>query len=210
MFKDRKEAGQLLADKLLQYKKEKDTLVLAIPRGGVPVAHELAQRLDLPLDVVVIKKIGFPGNEEFAVGATGLDTYILNEDVVRIHDVSPQYIQEQVKIKQQEVKQRYELLRGEKPLYTVKNKTIIIVDDGLATGATMAMAVELIKKPSPKEVIIAVPVAPPDAVRRSEKMVDKVVCLLQPEYFRAIGQFYEDFTQVHDEDARRLLRGVTA
>jgi putative phosphoribosyl transferase len=210
MFKDRKEAGQLLADKLLQYKREKDTLVLAIPRGGVPVAYELAQRLDLPLDVVVIKKIGVPGNEELAAGATGLDTYILNEDVVRIYGISPQYIQEQVKIKQREVKQRYQLLRGEKPLYTVKNKTTIIVDDGLATGATMAMAIELIKKPLPKEVVIAIPVAPPDAVRRLEKMVDKVVCLLRPEYFGAISQFYEDFTQVQDEEARRLLRCVNA
>jgi putative phosphoribosyl transferase len=208
MFKDRKEAGRLLADKLLQYKKEKDTLVLAIPRGGVPVAHELARRLDLPLDVVVIRKIGVPGNDELAAGATGLDTYILNEDVVGIYGISPEYIQEQVKIKQREVKQRYQLLRGEKPVYRVKNKTTIMVDDGLATGATMAMAIEIIKKPFPKKVIIAIPVAPPDAVRRLEKMVDKVVCLLRPEYFGGISQFYEDFTQVRDEEARRLLRQV--
>jgi len=206
MLKDRKEAGRLLAEKLSEYKKKKDTLILAIPRGGVEVAYEVAKQLDLPLDVVVIKKIGFPGNEELALGATGLDSYYLNEDIAR--SVPQEYIQEQIKIKQQEVKKRYELLRGEKPLYEVKNKTIIIIDDGIATGATMIMAVQIIKKQSPKKVIIAIPVGPSDRVRILERVADNVICLLQPEFFMAIGQFYQDFKQVEDEEAMRLLQEV--
>ncbi len=208
MFKNRKEAGQLLAEALLPYHKKKDTLILAIPRGGVVVGYEVARQLDLPLDVVVIKKIGFPAHEELAVGATGLDSYILNENIVTNYNVSQDYIQKQVKIKQREVELRYQLLRGNKAFYTVQNKTIIIIDDGLATGATLTMATQIIKKQSPKEVIVAIPVAPPDTVRKLEKIVGKILCLHQPSDFRAIGRFYKDFAQVEDDEAKRLLQYV--
>ena len=206
MFKNRKEAGQLLAEALSQYHKKKDTLILAIPRGGVVVAYEVARQLDLPLDVVVIKKIGFPAHEELAVGATGLNSYILNENIVQNYNVSQDYIQKQVNIKQREIELRYDLLRGNKRFYTVQNKTIIIIDDGLATGATMTMATQIIKKQSPKEVIVAIPVAPPDTVRKLAKIINRVLCLRQPSDFRAIGQFYRDFAQVDDEEAKRLLQ----
>ena len=205
MFKDRKEAGQRLAKKLSSYKNRKDALVLAVPRGGVAVAYEAAKELNLPLDVLVIKKIGFPGNEELAIGATGLDSYYIDKDTVNEYNIPQSYIKDQIKIKQQEVKERYELLRGKKPMYVIKDKTVIIIDDGIATGATMAIAVEIIKKQEPKELVIAVPVAPPGSVRRLESIADKVVSLMQPEYLMAIGQFYEDFLPVEDEEAKKLL-----
>lgn len=206
VFKNRKEAGQLLAEALSQYHKKKDILILAIPRGGVVVSYEVARQLDLPLDVVVIKKIGFPAHEELAVGATGLGSYILNEDIIKSYNISQDYIQKQIKIKQREVELRYDFLRGNKSFYTVQNKTIIIIDDGLATGATMTMATQIIKKQSPKEVIVAIPVAPPDTVRKLEEIIDRVLCLHQPSDFRAIGRFYGDFSQVEDEEAKKLLQ----
>lgn len=202
MFKNRKEAGLLLAQKLSSYKNKKDAIILAIPRGGVAVAFEVAKQLNLPLDVIVIKKIGFPGNEELALGAAGLDSYYINEELA--HSISEGYVREQVKIKQQEVKKRYENLRGKKPMYNVKNKTIVIIDDGIATGATMIMAAKIIKKQFPKKVIIAVPVAPPESIGKL-KRVAEVVCLSQPEFFMSISQFYEQFAQLEDEEARHLL-----
>lgn len=204
MFKNRKEAGILLAEKLASYKNKKDTLILAIPRGGVEVAYEAAKRLSLPLDVVVVKKIGFPGNEELAVGAAGLDSYYLNEKIAM--NVPQDYLDEQIRVKQKEVKKRYELLRGKKPLYSVKNKNAIIIDDGIATGATMVMAVQIIRKQSPKQIIVAVPVASPDSVKKLEKAADKVICLSQPMFLMAIGEFYREFSQVEDEEVIRLLK----
>lgn len=204
MFRDRKDAGIQLAQKLSMYANKKDALILAIPRGGVAVAYEAAKRLNLPLDIVVIKKIGFPGNEELALGAAGADSHYINEEIA--HDVPQQYVREQIKIKQMEVKKRYELLRGKKPMYNVKNKAVIVIDDGIATGATMQMAVQILKKQSPKEVIIAIPVAPPEAVRRLQEAADNVICVLQPKFLLAIGEFYQDFAQVEDEEAMRLLK----
>jgi len=208
MFKNRKEAGKLLSQALEKYKKKKDVLVLAIPRGGVTVAYEVTNNLSLPLDVIVIKKIGHPSNEELAMGAAGMDSYIVNEDVAA--GISEELIKEQAKIKQAEIKKRYHLLRGDKPMYKVKNKTIIIVDDGVATGATMLMAVKILKKEHPKKVVVAIPVAPPDTVTRLEKVADEVVCLSQPPSFMAIGQFYEDFSQVETAEAKRLLLEANA
>ena len=205
MFKDRKEAGQLLAKRLSSYKNNKNTLVLAIPRGGIIVAHEVAKQLGLPLDVVVIKKIGFPGNEELAIGAVGLNNYFINEDLVKYHNIPKDYIHEQIKEKQLEVKKRYELFRGKRSMYSVKDKTIIIIDDGIATGATITIANKIIKKQLSKKLIIAVPVAPPETVDKLKKVADEVVCLLQPEYLMAIGQFYQDFKQVEDEEVKKLL-----
>lgn len=204
MFKDRQEAGERLANELLEYKGKKNTLVLGIPRGGVIVAHEAAKILGLPLDVIVIKKIGYPGNEELALGAAGLNTSYLNKDLV--NTVSPEYIKEQVKIKQAEVSKRYKLFRGKKRMYTVKGKTVIIIDDGIATGATIKMAVELVRKGKPKKVVIAAPVAPPDTVKELEGIADKVVCLETPSFFMAIGQFYNNFEQVENNEVKALLK----
>jgi len=205
MFKDRKEAGQLLAKKLMQYKDSKDALILGIPRGGVVVAYQVARQIHLPLDVVVIKKIGTPLSQELAAGAAGRDSYILNEEIVESYRISPDYIREQVRIKQMQIRQRYEFLRGKRPFYSVVGKIIIIIDDGLATGATMTMAIRIVEQGDPKRIICAVPVAPTDTVKRLQTLTDRVVCLQQPRFFQAIGEFYKDFSQIEDSEARRLL-----
>lgn len=205
MFKDRKEAGQLLAKQLAQYKGKKDVLVLGIPRGGVQVAYEVSKALNLPLDVLVIKKIGFPGNEELALGAASLDDYYINQGLAQESQISQSYIDAQVKLKQQEVKERYQELRGNKPIYSVKNKTIILIDDGVATGATMIMAIQILKKQAPKKIIVAVPVAPPETVIKLKLIADEVVCLLEPANLMAIGQFYENFEQVETEEVKKCL-----
>lgn len=204
MFKDRAEAGQLLAKELIQYKNKKDVLVLGIPRGGIVVAYEMAKALKAPLDIIVIKKIGFPGQEELALGAVGIDSYYLNEELSA--GISEDYIKEHVKQKQQEVKKRYELFRGKKAMYSVKNKIVIVVDDGIATGATMIMAVQILKKQNPKKIVLAIPVAPPDTVKKLKTIADEVICLHAPVFFMAIGQFYHEFQQVEDEEAKQYLQ----
>jgi putative phosphoribosyl transferase len=206
MFKNRKEAGRLLAKKLTAHKDNREALILAIPRGGVVVAFEVAAQIHVPLDVIVVKKIGTPDNEELAAGAAGMDSYILNEAVVEACRISREYIRETVRAKQMQIRQRYELLRGSRPFYSVTGKTVIVIDDGLATGATMSMALRIVNQGRPKKVICAVPVAPPDAIQRLQTLIDQVVCVLQPWSFQAIGEFYKDFRQVEDDEARRLLK----
>ncbi len=186
-----------MAQHLLQYKNKKEVLVLGIPRGGIVVAAEVAKQLHVPLDILIIKKLGAPGNEELAIGAVSVDSSYLG--------VSLEYIEKQTKKKQQEAKQRMDFLRGKKPLYSVKNKTVILVDDGIATGSTMVMAIQVIKKQSPKKVVVAIPVAPSDTITKLEQFADEVICLQQPMLFFAIGQFYRDFQQVEDGEAKRYL-----
>jgi putative phosphoribosyl transferase len=205
MFKDRVEAGQLLAKELIPHKGDPNALILAIPRGGVVVAYEVARLNRLPMDVIVIRKIGTPGHAELAAGAAGLGSHILNHEIVAAHRISQAYIQQQVDLRQAEIRQRYAFLRGNRPFYSVKNKTIVIIDDGLATGATMTMAIRICKQGNPKSIVCAVPVAPPDTVRKLQSLADQVVCLQQPRFFHAIGEFYEDFNQVENDEARRLL-----
>jgi putative phosphoribosyl transferase len=210
MFKDREEAGQLLAKKLMKHKDSKDALILAIPRGGVVVAYEVAIQIHVPLDVVVIKKIGTPGYEELAAGAAGMDSYILNDEIVEAYRIPQDYIREKVKIKQLQIRQRYEFLRGNRPFYSVTGKTIIVIDDGLATGATMTMALRIINQGNPKMVICAVPVAPPDTIKGLQTLANEVVCLLQPWSFQSISEFYKNFGQTDDHEARRLLEKSAA
>lgn len=204
MFRNRNEAGKLLARKLFKYKNKKDVLILAVPRGGVPVGYEIAKELNLPLDIVVIKKIGLLGNEELALGAATIDDYYLNEELAG--QVSKQYIKDEVKVKQQEAKEKLELMRGKKKMYSVANKLIILADDGIATGATMIMGIRMLRKLHPKKIIVAIPVAPPATALKLKQEADEVVCLWQPEFFMAIGQFYNDFTQIEDEAAKKMLK----
>ena len=206
MFKNRKEAGQLLAQKLSPYKNKKDVIILAIPRGGVEVAHEVAKSLNLPLDIIVVKKIGFPGNEEFAIGAASVSSCHINEEITARFAISKLYLDEQIKLKQKEAKETSEILRGKKLFPLVKNKIITLIDDGIATGETILMASKIIKKQLPKKIIIAVPVGPKETCEKLRKEVDEVVCLLQPEEFMAIGQFYESFPQVENEQVRSYLK----
>jgi len=202
MFKDRKEAGELLAKKLTKYKNQKDAIVLGIPRGGVVVAYEVAKALHLPLDVIVIKKLPYPGEPELGIGAVGLTDYALVPDLM---GVPQSYINEQIKILQKEVQERYAVLRGRKQLYDVKGKTVIVIDDGIAMGGTMTAAVSILRKRKAKIIILAVPVAPPDAIKRLEQIADEVVCIEVRADFFGIGQFYEDFKQYTDAEVKKFL-----
>lgn len=206
MFQDRQDAGQQLAQHLLQYKNKKEVLVLGIPRGGIVVAAEVAKQLHAPLDILVIKKLGAPGNEELAIGAVSVDNSYLDKDTLHSLGVSQKYLQKEMKKKQQEAKQRVAYLRGKKPFYSVKDKIVILVDDGIATGATMIMAIQIMKKQAVKKIIIAVPVAPSETITKLHDVADEVICLQQPILFFAIGQFYHDFQQVEDEEVKRYLQ----
>ncbi len=203
MFKDRVDAGRRLAKKLNKYKNKKDVLILGIPRGGVLVAYEVAKAIKAPLDVLIIKKVGAPDDEELAIGAAGMDTYYLNEDLS--FDVPKEYLDTQIKLKQKEARERYVFLKGKRKRRSLKQKIVILIDDGIATGATMQLAVRMTKQQGAKKVIVATPVAPPRAVQALLHTADEVVCLEQPECFLAIGQQYKDFRQIEIEGVKTLL-----
>lgn len=207
-FQNRKEAGRQLAGKLTKYKNRKDALVLAIPRGGVVTGYEIAKELEIPLDIIIVKKIGYPGNEELAIGAAGLGDYYLNEEMVR--QLPEDYVKKEIQRKQNEAREKCELLKGKKGRKgkpKIKNKIIILVDDGVATGATVFMGIEILKKQGAKKVIVAVPVGPPETIAKLKKVADELICLAQPEYFMAISEFYKDFRPVEDEEVKKLLEG---
>ncbi len=208
IFKDRQEAGKLLAKALTKYQHRQQTVtvILAIPRGGVVVGAEIAKALKVPLDILVIKKIGFPGNEELALGAVGLKEKYLNQELLSSPEVTKDYLETEIQRKQQEIKERYALYRGQRKMYSVRGKIVIVVDDGIATGATMSLALQILRKQGPKKLVVAIPVAPPEAGPRLQKIADEVVSLEQPLFLGAIGQWYEKFEQVEEEEARKLLR----
>lgn len=206
MFRDRIEAGQLLAERLSQYAGRDDVLVLGLPRGGVPVAYEVAQALGAPLDVFVVRKLGVPGHEELAMGAIASGgVRVLNEDVVRVLQIDDEVIEYVAEEESAELRRREQLYRRDRPPLEVGGKTVIVVDDGLATGSTMRAAVSALKQGKPAQVIVAVPVAPPSTCAELGKMVDEVVCVQTPELFHAIGLWYENFTQTSDREVRDLL-----
>lgn len=205
-FKDRAEAGKKLSMELLEYR-GKSSVVLAIPRGGVVVAYEVAKALNAPLDLIVPRKIGAPGNPELAIGAVTEDgTTILNQHLVAELGVSQDYIEREKESEVREIKRRVLAYRGDRPSISLKDKTIILVDDGIATGATVRAAVHSIRRQGASAIVVAVPVGPPDTINSLKREVDKVVCLVAFEPFYAIGQFYEDFAQVSDDEVIRLLR----
>lgn len=204
MFKDRFDAARQLTRRLLKYKGKKDVIILAIPRGGLQIGNPLAKALQLPLDIVLTKKIGYPGNREYAIGAVSLKGEIINPEV----EVSSQYIKEQIKELRKKLKERYQLYRGKKKPVSLKGKVVIITDDGVATGSTLLAAIELGRKENPKRIIVAVPVGPYNTIEKLTGKADEVICLYIPEAFFAIGAFYEQFPQVEDEEAIRLLKEV--
>lgn len=209
MFKNREEAGILLADKLVNYSNKKDTVIVAIPRGGVPVGYQICKKLNLPLEIVLSKKIGHPFNKEYAIGAVTLDSYILSEAVPGI---SNKYIEKEIKKIRGILKQRQQLFYGSKKTINLKNKTVIIVDDGVATGNTLIASIELIKIAAPIKIIVALPVAPPSALKRIKALsaVYMTICLLEPRSFQAVGQFFEEFKQVDDTQVIDLLKKANA
>lgn len=205
LFKNREEAGRKLASALMEFK-GKDVVVLGIPRGGVVVANEVAKALGAPLDVVVTRKIEAPGEPEYALGAvTQEGEVIMDRQAAESLGASPAYLDDQVRKKKEEVKERMQRLRGDVPYPQLEGKVVVIVDDGIATGSSVSAAVMSVKKRKPKEVIVAVPVAPADAVEMLAGEGARVVCLETPGPFLAIGEFYGDFDQVEDSVVKRIL-----
>ena len=205
-FLDRTEAGRILATRLAAYANRRDVLVLALPRGGVPVAFEVARTLHAPLDVMIVRKLGVPGQEELAMGAIATGgVRVLNDDVVRMLALSDEVISTVAAREQQELARRERLYRGDRPAYDIRGRTIILVDDGIATGATMRAAVAAVKQWQPARIIIAVPVAASATCEAFAPEVDDVVCVERPADFFAVGFWYEHFSQTTDEQVRDLL-----
>jgi putative phosphoribosyl transferase len=205
LFRNRVEAGRKLVAELMKFRGE-DVVVLGIPRGGVVVANEVARALGAPLDIVVTRKIGAPGEPEFALGAiTQEGDVIMDRKAAESLGASTAYLDGEVRTKQEEVKERLGNLRGDAPYPPLKGKTVIIVDDGIATGNSMEAAVISVRRMDPRSIVVAVPVAPSDSVERLSKGGTIVVCLEKPWGFLAIGEFYQDFGQVEDAEVRRIL-----
>lgn len=210
IFLDRAEAGRRLAKLLLEYRGQKDVLVLAIPRGGVPVAFQVAKELEAPLDVFIVRKLGVPGREELAFGAiaSGGIRY-RDSDIVDAARISESEIESIAAKEIRELERRESAYRGGRAPLAVKGQTVILVDDGIATGASMEVAIMAVRRMMPARIIVATPVAPVSTCRRLSSQVDDVVCPHVPVSFSAIGEFYEDFSQVSDEEVKDLLRRDT-
>jgi predicted phosphoribosyltransferase len=205
-FRDRKEAGRLLAEKLAAYANHPDVLVLALPRGGVPVAYEVARALGAPLDVFLVRKLGVPGHEELAMGAVATGgVRVLNDHVVHALGIPDYVIDAVTEWEQQELARRERLYRGDRPPPDVRGRTVILVDDGLATGATMYAAIQALRQQQPDRIVVAVPTASPETCNELRKEVDDVLCAITPEPFYGVGLWYEDFSQTTDEEVRDLL-----
>jgi len=207
LFIDRIDAGQQLAKALGQYADSKNVVVLALPRGGVPVAYEVAKVLRVPLDVMVVRKLGVPGQKELAMGAIASGNIrVMNKDIVTQLNISQQDIDEVAEQESLELVRREQLYRGNSPRYELRDKTIILVDDGIATGATMRAAIAAIKQQHPAQLVVAVPTSALDTCNTISRGVDKVICLSTPEPYIAVGCWYRNFSQTSDEEVSQLLR----
>jgi predicted phosphoribosyltransferase len=205
-FPNRAEAGRRLAEKLEQYAGRDDVIVLGLPRGGVPVAYEVAQRLGVPLDVFIVRKLGVPGFEELALGAIASGgVRVLNDDVVRALPNANELVESVTARETAELQRREQAYRDGRPPPELRGRVVILVDDGLATGATMRAAVAALRQLGAAKIVVAVPVGAADTCRELEEEVDETVCVMAPEWFQAVGQFYEDFSQTSDDEVRELL-----
>ena len=205
IFRDRRDAGRRLAKALEKYRGE-DVVVLALPRGGVPVGYEIAEALGAPLDVFLVRKLGVPGHEELAMGAIASGgVRIINRDVVEAIGIADWEIDAAAGREGQELERREKAYRGDRPAPDLTGKTAILVDDGLATGASMRAAVKALRNMKPARIVVAVPTAAPETCRAFEAEVDEVICAITPEPFWAVGAWYEDFTQTTDEEVRDLI-----
>jgi putative phosphoribosyl transferase len=211
IFRDRADAGRRLAEMLGHYAKRPDVVVLALPRGGVPVGFEVARALAVPLDVFLVRKLGFPGQEELAMGAIASGgARVLNTSLLRRLHVSPEAVDSVASRELRELERREQAYRGAKALPAVRGKTVILVDDGLATGASMSAAAAALRRLEPARIVVAVPVGSPSTCADFGGLVDEVVCAETPESFAAVGQWYDDFSQTTDEEVRDLLRQARA
>jgi predicted phosphoribosyltransferase len=207
LFHDRADAGRQLAEGLREYADRDDVVVLALPRGGVPVASEVASRLGAPLDVCLVRKLGVPGHSELAMGAIAAGgVEVLNHDLITALEISPADVAAVAARERGELERRDRLFRGNRPAPDVAGKTIILIDDGLATGATTEAAVTALRQMSPTAVIVAVPVGARETCERLSRLADRVICLATPTPFDAVGQWYEDFSQTTDDEVKQLLR----
>ena len=206
IFPNRTEAGRRLALRLRDYVDRKDIIVLGIPRGGVPVAFEVARTLKAPLDVFVLRKLGVPGHEELGFGAIASGGIrVLNAQIVEALQISPRDIELVTDREAKELKRREQAYRGRRPSLNVRGRTVILVDDGIATGSGMRAAIDALRQMKPTKIVVAVPVAPASTCRDLRVEVDDLICLATPEPFYGVGQFYHDFSQVSDEDVNELL-----
>jgi len=205
-FSNRIEAGRELAEKLDKYAGREDVIVLGLPRGGVPVAYEVAKRLHVPLDVFIVRKLGVPGFEELAAGAIASGgVRVLNQDVMRAIPYADEAIEAVTTKETAELERREQIYREGRPPPELRDRIVILVDDGLATGATMRAAVKALRERGVAKIVVAVPVAPPDTCHEVEQLADETICLSTPPFFQAVGQYYEDFSQTTDDEVRDLL-----
>jgi len=205
-FRDRAEAGRILARELGRYRADPNLVVLALPRGGVPVGLEIANKLGLPLDVFVVRKLGVPGQRELAMGAIASGgVRVLNEDVLRAMPHAAATVAAVTNEEAREVDRRERDYRQGRPAPELSGRVLILVDDGLATGATMLAAIAALRQKNPAKIVVAVPVCPPETLAEIERAADETVILFAPDWFRGVGQFYEDFSQLSDESVRLLL-----
>lgn len=206
-FKNRAEAGKKLAEKLKKFKKDKNLIVLGLPRGGVPVAATIARTLKAPLEVIICRKIGAPGNEEFAIGAISESNgKFLNHKLITTLGVNTKYIECTIKKEHEKIRTYQEAFRSRKPLPNLKQKIVILVDDGAATGMTLKAAIDAVQKNHAEKIILALPVAPPDTAHELKNLVDECIILETPVMFQAVGQFYENFQQVETNEVQSLLK----
>ena len=205
-FADRTDAGRRLAQELSEYEDREDTVVLGLPRGGVPVAFEVTRKLEAPLDVFVVRKLGVPGNPELAMGAIASGgVRVVNEEVVSSTRISDQQIERVSQEEREKLERREQTYRGARPGLSLEGKVVLLVDDGLATGATMRAAINALREHRPREIVVAVPTGPAETCSELEGMVDEVICLTTPSPFLGVGGSYQDFSQTTDEEVRDLL-----
>jgi putative phosphoribosyl transferase len=210
LFQNRIEAGHLLSEKLLEYTNRKNVLVLGLPRGGIPVACKIASRLHLRLDVLIVRKLGVPGNKELAFGAIASGGIrILNQDIIDQFQLDSEIIAEVTQSEMSELKRREKLYQSGHHLFNIKNKTIILVDDGIATGATIRAALSALRKKQPAKIIIAVPVLSSSSFRELKNEADDIISLLIPDIFYGVGEWYQDFSQTTDQELQQLLKQFT-
>jgi len=211
MFHDRSDAGRRLAERLHQYKDRRDAVVLALPRGGVVTGYEIARALNLRLDVLIVRKIGYPGQQELALGAISeTGSVVLNQSIISEGGITKEFIPTEIERQKKEIALRISLYRSGKGLSNLEGKTVILVDDGVATGATIKAAIETLKQEKLAKLVVALPVGPPETVKALKPMVDEFVCLDTPLPFIAVGNHYQDFVQVSDQEVVDLLKKSAA
>ena len=206
LFRDREEAGRMLADKLSHYRNDPTALILALPRGGVAVGYQLSLALHLPLDVFITRKIGAPGNPEYAIGAVAeTASHYLNQEAISSFDLSRHELERLIHVQEKEITRRRSLYRQGRPLPSLTDRTVLLVDDGIATGSTFLASALAIRNLQPRRLVGVIPVGPPSTIREIRAHVDELVVLMTPDQFEAVGNFFVDFTQVEDRDVVEYL-----